>query len=66
MIYIGLTELDQIDAYGGMEMELFEGSPAQSDPIHYKCHVELNSELSMSSRRLKSRALERPVSNPRT
>lgn len=47
-------------------MELFEGSPAQSDPIHYKCHVELNSELSMSSRRLKSRALERPVSNPRT
>jgi len=49
-----------------VELELFEGRPAQSDPAHYKCHVELNSELSMRSRRLKVRALERPVNNPRT
>lgn len=66
MIYIGLTEPDQTDVCGEMELEVFEGSPAQSDPAHYKCHVELNSELSMRSRRLNVRALERPVNNPRT
>jgi hypothetical protein len=49
-----------------MEFEVFDGSPAQSDPAHYKCYVELNSEFSMRSRRLKVGALERPVNNPRT
>jgi len=49
-----------------MELELFEGSPDQSDPAHYKCHVEMNSELSIRSRRLKVRALERLVNNPGT
>jgi hypothetical protein len=68
MIYTGLTEPDQIDVrvHGEIELELFEESPAQSDPSHYKCHMELDSELSMRSQRLKVRALERPVNNPRT
>ena len=45
-------------------MELIEGSPAQSDPAHDNCHVELNSELFMRSRRLKVKTLERPLLNP--
>ena len=60
------TEPAQIDIYGEMELELFEGSPSQSEPAHYKYHVELNSELSVRSRRLKVRVLEKPVRNPRT
>jgi hypothetical protein len=61
-----LNQPKLIYIYGEMELELFEGSPTQSEPAHYKCHVELTSELSLRSRRLKVRALEKPVNNPRT